>query len=217
MATLSATTTARDTASPGILRRYSNVAVTLHWTIVVLLLTQVALGFAFAEFLPRGPARSEVLTWHKTLGAMILLLTLIRLGYRLLNPPPPYPAETPEWRRTAALWSHRLLYFLLIALPLTGLIAVSGRPAGWFTPLIGGLPLPVVPGIDRGTGEMSGEVHEFLVWTTITLLVLHIGAAIYEQFIARCGVAYRMPPLQPRRRDADVVIGQGGRTRRAAG
>ena len=34
MATLSATTTARDTASPGILRRYSNVAVTLHWTIV---------------------------------------------------------------------------------------------------------------------------------------------------------------------------------------
>jgi len=192
----------------GGLRRYSNVAVTLHWLIVLLLLLQVWLGFTFAD-MPKGPDRMAFFTWHRTVGATILVLTLIRLGYRLANPPPPYPAEMPAWRRTAALWSHRLLYFLLITLPLTGLIAVSGHTKTWFTPLIGGIPLPVVPGIDEATGELSGGVHEFLVWTTIALLVLHIGAALYEQFIASCGVAYRMPPLRPRR-DAEVVIGQGG-------
>jgi len=192
----------------GVLRRYSNVAVTLHWLIVLLLLLQVWLGFTFAD-MPKGPDRMAFFTWHRTVGATILVLTLIRLGYRLANPPPPYPAEMPAWRRTAALWSHRLLYFLLITLPLTGLIAVSGHSKTWFTPLIGGIPLPVVPGIDEATGELSGGVHEFLVWTTIALLVLHIGAALYEQFIASCGVAYRMPPLRPRR-DAEVLIGQGG-------
>ena len=105
----------------------------LHWTIVLLLLTQVWLGFTFSE-MERGPARAEFFTWHKTVGATILILTLARLGYRLKNPPPPYPPEMPDWRRMAAVWSHRILYFILIALPLTGLIAVSGR-GGPTTPL----------------------------------------------------------------------------------
>jgi len=49
-----------------------------------------------------------------------------------------------------------------------------------------------------------------LVWTMIALLVLHVAAALYEQFLARCSVSYRMPPLQPKH-GQDVVIGQGGR------
>ena len=187
--------------------RYANPAVTLHWIIVLLLLTQVWLGFTFAN-MERGPARMEFFTWHKTVGATILVLTLIRLSYRLKNPPPPYPPEMPAWRLAAAVWSHRLLYTLLILLPLTGLIAVSGHTTGWFTPLVGNIPLPVVPGVSEGTGEMSGEVHEFLVWSTITLLALHIGAALYEQFVARRGVAYRMPPFRARDGD-EAVIAQG--------
>lgn len=195
------------------LLRHSNFAVTMHWLIVVLLLTQVWLGFTF-HGMERGPARMEFFTWHKTVGASILVLTLIRLAYRLMNPPPPYPPEVPAWRRLAAVWVHRLLYFLLIALPLTGLIAVSGGTEGWFTPLVGGIPLPTVPGIDEATGELSGGVHEILVWTTIALLVLHIGAAIYEQFLARHGIAARMPPF--RTRDGEpTLIGQGGDARRA--
>ena len=186
--------------------RYSNVAITLHWLIVVLLLVQVWLGFTFAD-MENGPSRTDFFTWHKTVGATILVLTLIRLAYRLINPPPPYPREMPEWRRTAAVWSHRLLYFILIALPLTGLVAVSGNGHAT-TPLVGGIPLPTVPGITKNGGEISGDVHVVLVWTTISLLALHISAALYEQFVARAGVAYRMPPFQARG-DEPVAIGQG--------
>ena len=190
------------------LLRHSNFAVAMHWLIVVVLLTQVWLGFTF-HGMERGPARDELFTWHRTLGATILVLTLIRLGYRLRNPPPPYPEDMPSWRRFAGVWTHRLLYFLMIVLPLTGLVAVSGRADGWFTPLVGGIPLPVVPGIDEATGEMSGEVHEILVWSTIALLVIHVSAGIYEAFIARDGVGYRMPPFRSRDHEP-VVIGQGG-------
>jgi cytochrome b561 len=183
--------------------RYSNVAVTLHWLIAALLLAQVCLGFTFAD-MARGEARTEVFTWHKTFGATILLMTLVRLAYRLMRPPPPYPPEMPDSRRTMAVWSHRLLYFLMVALPLTGLAAVSGR-GGATTPLVGGFEIPTLPGIDEADGEMFGGVHELLVFTTIALLVVHVGAALYEQFMARVGVAYRMPPFRPRSGEAAVI------------
>ena len=114
-----------------------------------------------------------------------------------------------DWRRTAAVWSHRLLYLLMIALPLTGLTAVSGVSSAPTTPLAGGIPLPTIPGVSKAAGEMSAGVHEVLVYSTIALLVIHIGAALYEQFAARDGVAYRMPPFRPRR-GGEAVVAQGG-------
>jgi cytochrome b561 len=191
------------------IRRYSNVAVTFHWVVVALVLTQVVIGFTFAELLPRGPERSELFTWHKTIGAIILLLTLARLAYRLKNPPPPFPTELPHWRRIVAVWNHRLFYLLLILLPLTGLIAVSGGSKSWFTPLVGGIPLPVVPGIAEEAGDQSGDVHIILVITTIALLLLHVGAAIYQQFFEHDRAAGRMPPFQAPGGE-EAVIGQGG-------
>jgi cytochrome b561 len=191
------------------IRRYSNVAVTFHWVVVALVLTQVAVGFTFAELLPRGPEQAALFTWHKTLGALILLLTLARLGYRLKNPPPPFPPELPHWRRIVAVWNHRLFYLMLILLPLTGLIAVSGGAKHWFTPLVGGIPLPVIPGISDESGDSSGDVHVILVFTTIALLLLHVGAAIYQQFFEHDRTAARMPPFQAPGGE-EAVIGQGG-------
>jgi cytochrome b561 len=194
------------------IRRYSNVAVTFHWVIVVLVLTQVVIGFTFAELLPPGPERAQLFTWHKTIGATILLLTLARLAYRLKNPPPPFPPELPHWRRIVAVWNHRLFYLMLILLPLTGLIAVSGGAKSWFTPLIGGIPLPVIPGISDETGDTSGDVHVILVLTTIALLLLHVSAAIYQQFFEHDRTAGRMPPFQAPGGE-EAVIGQGGLAR----
>jgi cytochrome b561 len=201
--------TVPDAVPQSPIRRYSNVAVTFHWVVVALVLTQVAIGFTFAELLPRGPEQHALFTWHKTLGALILLLTLARLGYRLKNPPPPFPPELPHWRRIVAVWNHRLFYLMLILLPLTGLIAVSGGAKTWFTPLVGGIPLPVVPGISEDTGDTSGDVHMLLVYTTIALLLLHVGAAIYQQFFVHERTAGRMPPFQAPGGE-EAVIGQGG-------
>lgn len=180
------------------LRRYADSAVAFHWITAALVLTQIALGLTFAD-MAKGPERTELFTWHKTVGALILLLTLARLAYRLANPPPAFPPELPRWERIAAVWNHRLFYLLLIALPLTGLIAVSGHSNGPTTPLIGGLPLPVVPGISADGSELSGGIHEVLAWSLILLLVLHVGAALKQQFFDRPGrMAGRMPPFRAR-------------------
>lgn len=190
------------------IRRYSNAAVTIHWLTAALVVAQVILGFAFAELLPDGPTSDMVFTWHKTIGATILLLALVRLGYRLRNPPPPFPPDLPKWRRYVAVWNHRLFYFVLIVLPLTGLIAVSGMAKGPTTKLVGGIQLPVIPGVSEATGDTSGDLHVLLVYTTIALLLLHIGAALYQQFVEHDRTAGRMPPFQAPGGE-QAVIGQG--------
>lgn len=175
--------------------RYKSIVVWIHWITALFVVAQVVVGFTFAN-MERGPERMEVFTWHKTIGATILVLALLRLAVRLLNPPPPYPSDFPKWERFLAVWNHRLFYVLLIALPLTGLAAVSGRAEDGTVPLLFGLALPAIPGIARENG--FGDAHEVLVFTTLALVVLHVGAALYNQFGSSTNVADRMPPFRAR-------------------
>ncbi len=188
--------------------RYSSIAVALHWLTAALLVAQVVVGFTFHRLLEQGPERAELFTWHKTLGATILIIALVRLAYRVTNPPPPFPPELPKWERVASVWTHRTFYLLLIIVPLTGLIAVSDR--GPTTGLVGGIPLPTVPGIDAATGDLSGEVHRFLVYGTLLLLLAHIVAPLWHRFVLRDRTTARMPPFSDPAGEP-AVIGQGGR------
>src|SRR3546814_11926566 len=107
-----------------------------------------------------GPDVGECFTLHKTIGSTILILSLIRLAWRLAHKPPPFPIELPRWERIAAVWNHRIFYFLLIVLPLTGLLAVSGGADEATTSLVGGIPLPLIPGISEAHGEPNGGLPE---------------------------------------------------------
>lgn len=169
--------------------RYGHVAAFFHWLTLLLVLVQLYLGFTFAD-LPKGsPERMQTFAWHKTVGATILIVVLLRLANRLINPPPPYPSDMPKWDRTLAVWSHRLFYVLLVALPLTGLIAAS-RPGSAWVELVGGLRLPAIP-----IGPGFGDTHEVLVFVTIGLVVLHVAAGVWHQWIRKDHAAGRMPPL----------------------
>ena len=170
--------------------RYGNLVVAIHWLSAALILSQIYLGFAFGNF-PKGSAeRTELFTAHKTVGVVILLLALTRLAVRLIDAPPPYPENFPKWERRVAVWSHRIFYFLMIALPVTGLAAVSKGAKGGMTELAGGSWFPVVPlpGI--------GAIHEPLAFGMIALIILHVLAALKNQFVTGGPVAGRMPPFR---------------------
>src|SRR6476646_5550977 len=130
------------------LRRYSNGAVAFHWLTAALVLFQLWLGFSFAD-MEKGPERANLFTWHRTIGATILLVVLARLTYRLTNPPPPYPPELPRWERIAGTWNHRLFYVLLIVMPIGGVIAVSGLSPEPTISLLGGITIAKIPGISK--------------------------------------------------------------------
>jgi cytochrome b561 len=187
--------------------RYSNIAVAFHWIVGVLVLIQVYLGFRFGLSEP-GPARDGVFLWHKSVGALILLLALARLAYRVTNPPPPFPPELSGFERFAAVWNHRLFYLLLIAMPIVGWFAVSGFANGPTSPLVGGIEVPVFPGVSKAAGEAAGEIHELAAFLLVALILLHVAAALKHQFVDRWRGSARMPPFGAPNGEP-VVIGQG--------
>src|SRR3546814_11277763 len=121
------TTVPEAVPQPDTILRYNNVAVAIHWTTVVLLLTQVYVGFTFYGMEP-GPERGEWFTWHKTIGATTLLLSLIRLAWRLAHTPPPFPINLPRWESIAPVCNPRHFHFLAIVPPPPGRLHGRGCP-----------------------------------------------------------------------------------------
>ena len=178
-------------------QRYSNVAAAFHWTIAILLLVQIYVGWTFGD-MERGAMRTDWFNWHKTLGLLILFLSLGRLGWRLLNPPPSFPIDTPIWEIWLARLNHAAFYVILIGLPLTGWAYIStgsGALTSSTTPLIGGLSFPFIPGIPREGHDAFEGAHGALVKVTYALLVLHVGAVLKHLLIDRKKLAQRMPPF----------------------
>lgn len=171
--------------------RYSSTAAAIHWVSAALIIAQIWLGFTFHDFPKGSPERTFYFDWHKTVGVIILLLALARLAWRLMHKAPAMPEGTPAWHSALATWGHRALYFLMVALPLTGLMAVS-RGGPW-TELKWGLSFPTIPDFME-----LYDLHEPLAFAMIGLLVIHVLAALRNQFTGDGRLAGRMPPFRRR-------------------
>src|SRR5687767_6983414 len=98
--------------------RYGLVARALHWSIGLLIVAQLVLGFWTFEFMERTAARSANVNLHKALGVMLLILVLVRIGWRIHDKPPPLPASVGVQERVGARLGHMLLYILMFAMPI---------------------------------------------------------------------------------------------------
>ena len=174
--------------------RYGSVAQTLHWLVVGLLILQVTLA-KIADNLPLGPDKVGTLARHKSVGITILTLAILRLGWRLFNPPPPLPA-IPRWQALASRVSHAALYALLFAMPLTGwmMSSASNYPVSWF----GFFQLPDLVTPDHDLKETLEDVHKTLFKVLATIAGLHAAAALKHQFLDRNGLLFRMLPWRSR-------------------
>jgi len=180
--------------------RFSAPAIALHWAIAALILLNIYLGWRMGEV--RGMARFEMMQLHKSVGITVLVLSLARLAWRLINPPPPYPPTMKSWEKLAAGLVHWSFYGLMIGLPLLGWVIVSVSPTNIPTLLYDLVPWPHLPGLGelaferrRELEEAVGDIHRILAYTTLALLGLHVGAALKHQFWTRDGVLYRMAPF----------------------
>ena len=162
-------------------RRYSAIAMTLHWIIAVLIVVQLGLGWYMNEYLPdHSPAQDRIQDIHVTVGLSILILVLIRIGVRLTHPAPPLPSGMPVWERLLAHTSHLVFYALMLAMPLTGWALVSIRHEG--IPFFN-LAWPAMPLLDhlakpeaRALGGQLKHIHIFiLVWIALINLALHVA------------------------------------------
>ena len=190
---------------PGGRSTYSAVAIVLHWLIAALLIANIGLAWYFTH-LPKlqqfGPA-----SLHKSFGITVLLLTLVRIGWRFTSPPPPLPDSLRPWETWAAKATHVLFYVIMLGMPLSGWAMTSASPLIRLHPtvLYGLLQWPAIPfgHVDRDTldalRKLFGRTHAILAWVAYFTIALHVLAALKHQFIDRDDVMGRMLPLLRRK------------------
>ena len=168
--------------------RYTAPAIGLHWLLALMLIGSFSLGVYMAD-LPFSPTRLKLYNWHKWAGVTILVLSLVRLAWRLGHRPPA-DAAMPAWQATAAHATHRLLYALFFVVPLLGWAysSAAGFPIVWF----GVLPLPDFLPVDKALAEAIKPWHERSAMLMAALVLLHVAGALKHQLIDRDGLLDRM-------------------------
>ena len=182
--------------------RYGNVAMTFHWAIALLIAANLGLGFYFANVMnSHDPGFFAVIQIHKSIGLTILVLSLLRLGWRLVNPIPPLPKNFGWGMKILARGTHYLFYLLIIAVPLVGWSMVSASPRGTPTLYFGLFQWPAIPFLaelpraaKRSYTDVLMETHAVLAYSAAALLVLHVSAALWHHFSRRDDVLKRMIP-----------------------
>jgi cytochrome b561 len=181
-------------------RRYTIVAILLHWTSALCVLVLIGMGLVMTHAALTPMRQFELYQWHKSLGITALALTALRLAWRAAHPPPPLPATMPRPERRAASAAHALLYLLLVGLPLTGWAVVSLSPFNIPTVLFGALPWPHLPLAESLSDPAWAEgvvkrVHACGAWLLTAFLALHVAAALHHHLILRDDTLRRMLPL----------------------
>lgn len=197
--------------------RYTSVAITLHWLIALAIVGMILGGWYMGDLPDGAPGQYFLYQMHKSIGITILLLTVARIIWRVMNPPPPLPEDMNALEKTGSHLVHLGFYGLMIAMPLTGWLYSSvSVKLDVPTVLYGAISWPDVPFVGGlKTEAASGVVnfiHSKLAWVAIGLLVLHVAGALKHEISAEDGVLKRMIPGLFGKVDKPQAPGRGALT-----
>ena len=190
--------------------QYTKTAVILHWLIAIAIFGMFALGWFMSDLPKDAPKQMAydlfdwgIYTWqlaeeasprtfyfnlHKSLGVTILALILLRVLWRIGHKPPAILTSYKAWERKLATGAHHLLYFLMVVLPVSGVIMAVYSKYGikWFG-------IPFIKGLDNNDmREIFKEAHEIIGIIMLVLLALHIAGALKHKFIDKDDTLKRM-------------------------
>jgi len=187
------------------MKRYTRVAMALHWLMAAIMLANIVIGVTFPE---AGPgvkyAPKPLLPLHISLGLSALVLVVGRIAWRLTHRPPADAPTMARWEVIAAHLGHLALYALMVAIPFSGWLVLSAHKVQknqltifgvipWpHFPIFPSLPEPVV---DRWHNGLVVFHALCATWLLPILLVIHVTAVIKHHLLDRDPVLKRMLPL----------------------
>ena len=170
--------------------KYDRMLVLLHWVLAMGLFYQLGLGL-WMEDIPKDPPgfRAEWFNLHKSIGICLGFLILWRLGWRVTHSVPAPPIGNTEFQNKLSQSAHRFLYVCMVVLPLSGFMgsSFSAYPVKFF-----GLPLPKLWESSPEGKELFSTIHEVTAFVMMIIIILHISAAVWHQWVKRDGVLSRM-------------------------
>ncbi len=193
-------------------KRYTKVAVILHWLIAFGILGMFAFGWYMTGLPREAPEQLSydlfdwgIYTWelskessprafyfnlHKSIGITLLGLIIIRILWRITHKPPALLTSYKTWERKLSTSAHHLLYLLMILVPISGLImSVAGKyGVKWFG-------LDFIAGIEnKPIREFFHETHEITGLIFLAIITLHILGALKHKLIDKDETMQRMMP-----------------------
>ena len=147
----------------------------LHWSMMLLILGMLILGNKIADMQP-NLSNLYLYGVHKTFGFLVLALTLIRVIWHRISPPPPPVGDAKSWQNRLARLVHVLIYVCLIAVPLSGWIASSAT--GLDVLLFETIPLPAIAPVSEAWENTGFLAHGLLTKALMALLGAHILGAM---------------------------------------
>jgi cytochrome b561 len=166
--------------------RYGVIAIAIHWLAAVAIIGLIVSGFRIANF--TDPiAKAALLRVHAGMGIAVLVLTLARIAWWLFADAKPHPQRgTPSLQNRLAAAVHVIFYIVVLGMAASGIgmLVLSGAGKVLFANVPGALPdfWNYPPRIPHGIGGRA----------LVALLVLHVGAALYHQFVLRDRIFARM-------------------------
>ncbi|MBB3106981.1 cytochrome b561 [Psychrobacter luti] len=167
------------------LTKWSFASRIFHWISAILLLVTWVMIFLYGNLDDKF-----YIGLHKAFGISLLFWMIARVINRIFTKAPPAVAM-PKWQILLSQLSHFFLYALLIAMPTAGLLmsVYGGRAVDIF----GLFQIPVFVTPDRGLARLFNDWHTDILWPMIIAFTLiHIGAALYHQFIKKDNLIARM-------------------------
>jgi cytochrome b561 len=167
---------------------YTRVAVLLHWLTALLIVAGFTLGATMTD-LSMSPRKVRLFAYHKWIGITVLGIVTVRLIWRLTHRPPP-DEPMPRWQSRVAHATHWLLYALMFATPFIGWLYSSA--AGFPVVYLKLWQLPDLVSKNEALAKRLVEVHGFLAWTMLQVVLLHAAAAAKHHFFNRDATLRRM-------------------------
>ena len=171
--------------------RYNALAISLHWLSAVLVIGAILLIEAKGWF-PKGSGlRDAVRSWHFQVGVIVLLATVLRVFWLFSSRRPEPIAAKGSLERLLGAYAHGVLYLLLLAVPLSGvmILIAAGNPVSLL-----GFSLPVSPEGTKAAAKGVKKIHELFGNAMIAMIAVHLAAALWHQFARRDGLLLRMLP-----------------------
>ena len=170
--------------------QYGTTAKVFHWLVVALLVVQYLIGWLMPD-IHRGTKPGVAMTFHVSIGLVILATIVLRLVWRLTPPVAP-ESSLPRWQRLISEAVHWLLYALVLATAFTGWLFASLR--GWSLSLFYLAPMPMLASDNAAAGKAIDGLHQAMEWTLLVVIGLHVAAAMAHLFVFRDRVMQRMLP-----------------------
>ena len=170
--------------------RYGIAAKLLHWSVAILILGLVWLGWYMVDLTYYDTWYNDSLAWHKALGVVAFVLGAVKIAWTVHSRPPARVESLRRWERAAAAAAHHLFYVMMVLIPLTGYLVSTSEGEGidlwgWFT-------VPAVAVAGEELRDLAIDAHYWCAYGTLALAAAHAAAAIKHQFLDRDGTLRRM-------------------------